>query len=294
MTDDRPLASIHSDTLSAQIDPLGAQLYSLKDANGRDLLWNGDPSVWSGRAPLLFPIVGALEDGRYRLGAKTYALAKHGFARRSLFTETGATESSVALRLAASAETQESYPFDFELDLTFSLSGPTLTMAASVRNLGESVMPASFGFHPALRWPLPFDRPRAGHRIRFEKDEPAPIRRINGDGVVVPEGFPTPVMGDRLALADDLFVDDALIFDALKSNRLTYGADDGPQLEIAFPNTPYLGIWTKPGAGFICIEPWHGIADPVGFDGDIRTKPGIFEVAPGSSYAISMSITLRP
>jgi galactose mutarotase-like enzyme len=294
MTDDRALTAIRSDALSAEIDPLGAQLFSLRTADGADLLWSGDPAWWNGRAPLLFPIVGALEGGQYRLGDKTYALAKHGFARRSLFSWVETTESSVVFRLAANPETLATYPFDFELDLKFSLSGSTLTMRASVRNLGEVSMPASFGFHPALRWPMPFGQPRAEHSLEFEKDEPAPIRRINPDGVVIAEGFPTPVQGDRLELIDDLFVNDALIFDALRSQKLRYGGKDGPHLEVAFPDTPYLGIWTRPGAGFICIEPWHGIADPAGFDGDIRTKPGIFEVAPGSTYDIAMSITLRP
>ena len=121
-------------------------------------------------------------------------------------------------------------------------------------------MPASFGFHPALRWPLPYGNARAGHAIHFE-EEPAPVRRLDAEGLVRPDSFPTPVIGHDLALRDDLFTDDALIFDALQNRRLRYGAESGPQIEIAFADTPYLGLWTKPGADFICIEPWHGIAD---------------------------------
>ena len=153
-------------------------------------------------------------------------------------------------------------------------------------------MPASFGFHPALRWPLPYGRPRADHRLRFDRPEAEPIRRINHEGVVKPQPYPTPVMGAELKLRDDLFVDDAVIFDPVESQSVRYGASEGPQLRVDFPDTPYLGVWTKPGADYICIEPWHGIADPEGFHGDFRDKPGVFEVAPGANRRMTVSITL--
>jgi galactose mutarotase-like enzyme len=101
------------------------------------------------------------------------------------------------------------------------------------------------------------------------------------------------VTGRDLAPRDALFEDDALIFDALRGHGLTYGGPEGPRLRLEFPDTPYLGIWTKPGAGFLCLEPWHGIADPAGFEGDFRAKPGVFEVAPGEARRIAMAITLE-
>jgi galactose mutarotase-like enzyme len=294
MTDSaRDLASIASESLSAEIDPLGAQLFALRDEKGRDLQWGGDPAVWTGRAPILFPIVGMLQDGRYRVDGETYALPKHGFARHMRFDLVEKTPSSATFRLKADAETRAVYPFEFELDIAFTVSASTLTLKASVRNLGDGSMPASFGFHPALRWPLPYGGERSSHTIRFEHDESAPIRRINAEGVVTPEEHPTPVVGREMRLRDDLFTDDAVIFDQLKSRRLRYGAPDGPHLDIAFPDTPYLGVWTKPGAGYICIEPWHGIADPEGYSGDFRDKPGVFEVEPGGVYECRMSITLH-
>jgi len=284
------LTTIASEHLSADIDALGAQLYALRDTEGRDLQWDGDPAFWTGRAPILFPIVGMLEGGRYRLDGQTYAMPKHGFARRKPFTLVEAGPASATFRLSADAETRAAYPFEFALDLRFTVDAATLGITAKVRNLGQTRMPASFGFHPALRWPLPYGRPRAEHRLRFAHDEPAPIRRITTDGVVMPETFPTPVQGRDLILRDELFTGDAVIFDQLQSRTLRYGAAEGPHLEISFPDTPYLGVWTKPGAPYICIEPWHGIADPLGYAGDVRDKPGVFEVAPGSSVEISMSI----
>jgi galactose mutarotase-like enzyme len=161
-----------------------------------------------------------------------------------------------------------------------------------VKNAGDAVMPASFGYHPGFRWPLPFGRARASHFIEFANDEPAPMRRLDADGLLMPQPQPTPISNRRLSLSDELFQDDVIIFDEIRSPSVIYGAADGPRLRVSYPDTPYLGIWTKPGANFICIEPWHGIADPEGFSGDFRAKPGIFMVAPGSATPMRMAITL--
>jgi galactose mutarotase-like enzyme len=234
-----------------------------------------------------------LVDGRYRLGETVYALPKHGFARHSLFEVVERAPSFATFRLSASAETLKVYPFAFELDLSFAVNGAALTITASVKNRGEAPMPASFGFHPALRWPLPYGQTRADHGLTFPEDEAAPIRRIDRGGVVTPDAQPTPVEGRHLLLKDELFQDDAIIFDRLNSQSVVYGAPNAPKLDVAFPDTPYLGVWTKPGAPYICIEPWHGIADPQGFHGDFRQKPGVFEVAPGAARLITMSISLK-
>jgi galactose mutarotase-like enzyme len=293
MTDPGALISLASEALSAQIDPLGAQLTTLRDAQGRDLLWNGDPAVWNGRAPILFPIVGSLAGGRYRLEGAAYELPRHGFARRKAFAAMAATATSATLRLSADAETRAVYPFEFQLDLVFALAGGALTVTAHIRNLGERPMPASFGFHPAFRWPLPYAQPREAHVVRFDQMESAPIRRLDAEGLVAPTRVPTPVRGRDLVPHDELFADDALIFESLRSRGLSYGAPEGPRIRLEFPDTPYFGVWTKPGAGFLCLEPWRGIADPEGFDGEFRAKPGVFEVSPGQERLIAMTIRLE-
>lgn len=283
---------LRSSGLLAEISTLGAELRRLATPRGDELLSDGDPAFWTGRAPILFPIVGALRDNAYRLDGVRHAMAKHGFARRSTFAVVEAEPDTALLRLSASPKTRVAYPFDFQLDIRFSLSEAVLTVEATVSNLGQAPMPASFGFHPALRWPLPFGRPRAEHRIVFEQDEPAPIRRIDAQGLLTPEPRPTPVRGCTLDLRDDLFTDDALIFDRLASRSASYGAESGPRIEVAFDGLTLLGVWTKPGAAFICIEPWAGLADPEGFDGDFRDKPGMMEVAPGSSRRFQMTLAL--
>ncbi|MDP9084486.1 MAG: aldose 1-epimerase family protein [Pseudomonadota bacterium] len=283
---------LRSDDLTVEIDPLGAQLSTLRDRAGRDLLWNGVPSVWGGRAPLLFPIVGALAGGSYRLGTKIYHLPRHGFARGKLFHLWDSTSSSAVFRLTADETTLPVYPFRFELDVRFALFGPTLSVSATIRNVGDGVLPASFGYHPAFRWPLPFGGDRASHFIEFEHDEPAPIRRLNADGLLTAERHPTPVVHRRLVLADTLFQDDVMIFDAIRSRSISYGTENGPKIRLNYPDAPLLGIWGKPGANFVCIEPWHGVADVVGFTGDFREKMAVFTLSPQATLAANMSITL--
>jgi galactose mutarotase-like enzyme len=288
----RPWLSIASKEISAQINPLGAQLSRLTDSDGRDLLWDGDPAVWSGRAPLLFPIVGVLAGGAYRLGSASYRLPRHGFARDKPFEVVDAGSTSATFTLQADGATRQSYPFNFELQVCFEVSGATLTVTSRIYNPADSNLFASIGYHPALRWPLPYTAPRASHFIEFECDETAPIRRIDGAGLLTPTLHATPVAKRRLALCDALFADDVLIFDQLRSRSVLYGSQPGPCIRVDFPDAPYLGIWTKPGAQFVCIEPWHGITDPVGFAGDFTRKPGVFAVQPAQQFSTRMTITL--
>jgi galactose mutarotase-like enzyme len=288
----KPWVQLSSTDLHVEVNPLGAQLSVLRDRAGRDWLWDGNASIWAGRAPILFPTVGEVAGGSYRLGAQSYRLGRHGFARGKLFEVVSTTAAQATFRLKTDPTTLEIYPFPFEFDVRFEVSGPKLSVTASVRNPGSANMPASVGFHPAFRWPLPFGRARAAHFIEFEQDEPAPIRRLTSAGLLSPVPHPTPVVGKRLMLEDALFQPDVVIFDQFRSHRLTYGAQDGPHLEVAYPDATYLGIWTKPGAPFVCIEPWRGIADPEGFAGDFTTKPGVFSVPPGGTESISMTLKL--
>lgn len=302
---DREMVRIGNGTLSAAINPFGAELSHLEDAQGRELMTDADPAFWSGRAPILFPIVGAVNGNVIRVDGRKYPMNKHGFARRSLFEVVEQTAASATLRLRDSEETRAVYPFAFALDLTFALDGATLMVTAALSNAGEGPIPAQFGFHPAFAWPLPFGHDRASHRIVFEHDEPGGLRELTGDGLIMPEERPSPlhagagdtpepgsVAGRELVLRDELFEADALIWDQVRSQCVRYGAPEGPWLDVAFPDTPKLGIWTKPGAHFVCIEPWHGIADPQGYDGEFRDKPGVFVVARGDTWRTVMRISL--
>lgn len=279
---------ISSPALRAEISPLGAELVRLQDSTGADLLWDGDPAFWTGRSPLLFPMVGRARGDRITVAGRTYDLGQHGFARTSTFTAVRSDAASCTWRLEASEATRQLYPFAFRLDVTYRIDGATLHMEAEVTNTGDTTLPASFGFHPALRWPLPYGKPRAAHEIVFEKDESAPIRRPV-DGLLSAAQFPTPVRDRRLPLSDALFEAGALIFDTLASRSVVYGE----AIRVDFPRMPHLGIWTKPGAGYVCIEPWQGYASPEGFDGDFADKPGMVPVAPGATESFAMSISVE-
>jgi galactose mutarotase-like enzyme len=283
---------VSSGALTARVNPLGAQLSTLQDPSGRDLLWDGNPVFWNGRAPLLFPIVGTLAGGVYRVAGKTYALPRHGFARGKRFEVLSVSSAEAVLRLKADAETLEVYPFHFQLQVHFEIRHSTLMVTARVRNDGDMPMPASFGYHPAFRWPLPYGAARALHAINFDLEECAPIRRLDAAGLVTPIQYPNPVRARRVLLADELFKDDVVIFAPVRSQALSYGADAGPRIALQFPDTPFLGLWSKPGAPFICIEPWHGMSDPVGFTGDFTEKPGVFIVPPDAQRELKMEITL--
>jgi galactose mutarotase-like enzyme len=277
--------------LSAELNPQGGELWSLQDAAGRQLMTDADPAFWTGHAPLLFPIVGALNGGVYRLDGQEYALPQHGFARRRSFETIEQGPDHVRFRLTDDAETRAAYPFAFALEPSYVLDGVTLAIDVTVTNRDTRDMPVSFGFHPAFAWPLPYGGTKQDHRIRFEQDEPAPLRQLIAGGISL-EPRPSPLDGRDLMLRDDLFTADALIWDRLESRSVRYGRPEGPWLDVAFPDTSMLGIWTKPGARFVCIEPWHGIADPVGFDGAIWDKPGIERLRPREAQTFSMRVSL--
>lgn len=288
MTD---LVTLVSDELSADVAAHGAELVRLDDAVGNPLLWNGDPAFWNGRAPLLFPIVGGLRGGAFRHRGRRYPLPRHGFARHSTFTLVDRGTAHATFRLEASDATRAVWPFDFRLDVTHALAGATATVTAAVTNLSDEPMPTAFGFHHAFRWPLAGAGPSAAHVVRFAAPEPAPLRRLDADGLIMAEPRPTPVIGDTLRLDDALFADDALVFDRLASRSLTFGTD-AVHLRVDFPDMPHLGIWTKPGAPFLCLEPWQGFADPADRDDEITAKPGSLLLAPGETRRFAMAVSL--
>ena len=281
--------TIGSDRLTARINPLGAELSSLTDAAGRELMTDADPAFWTGRAPLLFPIVGRLNGDTLRVDGRDYPMKQHGFARHLPFVVEETSADRAVFVLTDSDETRAQYPFAFRLEVAFTVTAASLAIDVAIANPADIPLPASFGFHPAFAWPLPFGSPRAEHRITFAADEPAPIKRLE-DGLIAGDRA-SPLHGRTLPLADALFADDALIWDPIVSRSLSYGGAAGPCLTVAY-DAPHLGIWTKPGARFVCIEPWHGHADPAGYTGDLRDKPDVFTVPPGGTRRIGMSVTL--
>lgn len=293
MSDD--LVIIGNGVLTARINPFGAELWSLTDAAGGEYMTDADPAFWSGRAPLLFPIVGALSGDTLRLDGREFSMPKHGFARRSAFAPVHAEGAEARFRLTDSPDTRAVYPFGFVLEMSFRIEGMTLRMEASVFNPNADALPFSFGFHPAFAWPLPGGFPKQDHKLVFEKAESPTLRQLNrNSGELSPSFVPSPANARELPLSEDLFRNDALIWDVFESKSLTYGTDGGTCLDIAFPDTTSMGVWQVPGARYICIEPWQGYADPEGFAGDFREKPGVVLLDPGATRSFRMDVTVNP
>lgn len=286
------MIEIGSDALAVSINPHGAELSSLRDAEGREWMTDGDPAFWSGRAPLLFPIVGRLNGDRYRLGGREFGLPQHGFARRQRFEVIEAGADRAHLRLSDNDATRAVYPFAFALDARFAVEGDALSIEVTATNTGDVPMPASFGYHPAFAWPLPAGGAKREHVIRFGSDEPGALKGLSADGLIEGERA-SPVAGRVLALDDALFADGALVWNPVASRSVRYESPNGAALEMEFPNAPMLGIWTRPGARFVCIEPWWGIADDAGFNGEIWDKAGMLRLGPGASRGFAMRIRMH-
>ena len=275
--------------LSVEIATLGAELIRLTDIKGRDFLWSGDAAWWSGRAPLLFPMVGAALGNRIKVDGQYFPLPQHGFARRSQFEVVEAGGIRAQLRLGDSGATRAVYPFSFQLDVEFKLDDATLAIVATVSNPGAAELPFSFGYHPAFCWPLP--GASGLHAVEFESTEAAPIHRPVDGGLLSRETYANPFADGALEMAPALFEGGALIFTDLKSRRVKFRGG-AASVEVAFPEMPNFGLWTKPGAPFLCLEPWQGFSAPEGFDDEFAKRPGVVALAPGASRTFAITIAV--
>jgi galactose mutarotase-like enzyme len=279
-TEDR--FTISNGRVTATIKANGAELCSLQDAHGHEVIWQAGPE-WPRHAPILFPIVGRLKGDVLRHRGQSYAMTQHGFARDQRFTWAAQSPSSCALSLQDDDSTRSKYPFAFRLDISYALEHDTLVIGYAITNTGDEMLPASIGAHPAFKWPLVEGGDKRAHSIIFDAAEPSPIRRLDG-GLLLPGSEPSPVQGGALALSESLFTRDAMILDHPASKALSYSGPGGPTINIAWEGFRELGIWSKPsGAPFLCIEPWHGYASPVDFDGEFADKPGVMHIDAGDT-----------
>ncbi len=272
--------SISGPGLRATIARKGAEIVQLGDDQGREVLWPGT-APWQRHAPNLFPIVGRLKDDRLRHAGREYRLTQHGFARDRDFHWLEATATGCRLELRDDAATRALYPFQFRFEIAYEAAADGLSVTFTVANPGPDMLPASFGAHPAFRWPLLPGLDKQAHCLTFSHDETAPIRRV-ANGLVHPRGFAPPIRSRHLPLDQTLFDEDAIILDAPASAWLRYTAPGAPVVTVAWDSGfPHLGIWSRRDADLLCIEPWHGMSSPEGFDGDIADKPGIMRIPPG-------------
>jgi galactose mutarotase-like enzyme len=284
---------LHQAGTEATVAALGAELQSVH-LGGRDLLWSAGP-LWPRHAPLLFPVVGGLRDDSLRHRGLTFPMPKHGFARDSVFTWSERTATTCTLELRDDSTTRAAYPFPFRLTVTYALAASGLRMAVALHNPADAPLPASLGLHPAFRWPLVPEIPKTAHRLVFEVEESPSVWRLDAAGLLKPDPQSTPIHGRELALRENLFVEDALLFLEPRSRGLRFEAEGGPSLALTWEGFPHLGVWTKPvpGPAFLCIEPWEGYASPADWDGEFSDKPGSFLVAPGATRQWALTMTVE-
>lgn len=272
---------------TAVIDHRGAELVSLIDDTGREFMWEGNPAYWGKHSPVLFPIVGTLKNNSYRYAGKTHRLSRHGFARDREFALIDRNDHQATFALRSDDETLVGYPFHFELQLTYSLSNGKLTIDYKVFNLNDVVMPFSLGAHPALALPENFE----DYAIVFEHDD-APVSYLL-ENDLISDNTMTLALADRvLPLSYELFANDALVFKKLKSQKLTITKDGKPLLTVDYHGFPNLGLWTKPEAPFLCIEPWFGYADTVDASGELLEKEAMIHLSERGNFETKFSILM--
>ena len=279
--------TIKNATLSATIKHFGAELISLKTNQNKEYIWEGNPEFWGKHAPLLFPIVGTLKNNSFQYEGTNYSLSRHGFARDMGFQLIHSTENSATFTLQSSADTLKVYPFEFELQISYTLEENNLAIAYHVRNKGKCKMPFAIGAHPAFALPNEFEN----YAIAFEKEEDLEYYILEND-LVSNKTERLKVDDKKIPLTYDLFKKDALIFKTLHSKSLTISENENPVLKVHFEGFPSLGIWTKMNAPFICIEPWFGYSDTTESTGDLFEKEGIQILESNGEFQSKYSIEL--
>lgn len=280
--------TLQNQFISATILSKGAELCSLQSkTNGREYLWQADPAHWAKHSPVLFPIVGKLKENSYSHLEKTYSLPRHGFAREMEFLLIEQSESKAVFELCSSAESKVVYPFDFEFRICYHLDQNELHTTYMVKNSGNETLYYNVGAHPAFALPLDF----TNYSLVFPGDSTMTAFELEQE-LICNSTHQIQLEKHSLPLSYSLFKKDALVFKQLDSKLVTLFENNQPLLQVSFADFPNLGIWTKPQAPFICIEPWLGFADTIDANGILTDKEGIQLLAVGEQKTLVFTTTL--
>lgn len=269
--------TVENEFLRVEVAETGAELQSIISKNsGKELLWQGDEKYWARRAPILFPIVGRLKNDTMYFGGKEYSMPQHGFARDLHFKVDQISPEYIELSCQSTPETKMHYPFDWKLNCVFKLEGNILKSSATVTNLSDhDLMYFSIGFHPGFVLPVDENLSYEDYYILFNKDKTAKRWKIEG-ALIGNQEDGDSITDYKVRLTKDIFSIDALVYKNLQSDVITIqNPVTNSELRFSFAGFPFLGIWSKPGAPYICLEPWHGIADSIHHNGDFISKEGI-------------------
>ncbi len=281
---------ISNEFLTVDVSSLGAEMQALDTSDGKSWLWNGDAAFWSGRSPVLFPIVGKAPGDAVMIDGQSYHMNQHGFARRAEFSLASSSDAMCRFELASSPTTKAVFPFEFLLAVEHVLEGRKLTVAAEVSNRDERPMPFGLGFHPAFVWPLP-DAAGQDHIVTLDNQAEPAMARLEG-GLIAPGKLASPFKAGRLVLDHSMFEQDAMIFPEGAGKGLRYGVEGGPSLHFTFENLPNLALWQKPGAPFLCVEPWHGMAAEKDGSKELAKRPYSLTLPPGEVRRFAFTVEI--
>ncbi|GHU71641.1 LACX protein [Clostridia bacterium] len=280
------LVTISNKDISVTISTIGAELQSIRDKDGVERLWQGDPAWWSGRAPILFPVAGGLIEDSYILDGQRYFMPKHGFVRQLDWSVEDVAADSATFMVNAK---DPGFPFDYELRARYTVSGGALKVEYIVSNTGDRVFWYGIGAHEAYSTPEGIE----DYEIVFDEEERLASFPLKGN-FILHEAVTMFEHTKVLPLKYDDFAVDALVFAQLKSHGVTLRSRSHPRtVRVEFtPIHEVLMFWTKPGAPYICIEPWTNAPDFIDHDMQISHKPGCMYLDPGASQTITHTITV--
>lgn len=287
------MISIENEFLKVSVRPQGAEMTSIYNKKTQtEHLWQGDPAVWPWHAPNLFPIVGGLVNNELQVKGNTYHMTRHGFTRESTFSLIESSETYAKFSLPFSEATLAVYPFKFEFQVLYDLSDHDLRVTYKVINQDEETVYFSVGAHPAFQVPFFPNENYEDYYLEFETSEPL-LTHLLSDGLLSDETESVPMDDRKLWLTKTLFDRDALIFKDITSKNVTIRSKNHQQsLSVSFQDFKDLGIWAKPGAPFVCIEPWLGYSDAVGKVTEFKDKEGIKQVEHGHVFEAEFVISL--
>jgi galactose mutarotase-like enzyme len=285
---------IENDYLKIAISAKGAQLSSLYNKGAQiEHLWQADENVWPWHAPNLFPIVGGLVNNQLQVDGKAYTLSRHGFARQSEFELLEASATHAVFQLAANEQTTAVYPYQFAYQVLYDLIDNALRVTYKVINLDDKSIYFSVGAHPAFNIPFNGEGNYEDYYLEFERAEKLDTHLLSTEGYLTNEIQPVDLDGQKLHLTRHLFDADALVFKNIQSKSVTIKSSlNNHTLKVEFPQFKHLGIWAKPGANFVCIEPWLGYADATVPATDISSKPAIQKLDKGHVFEAPFYISI--
>lgn len=286
---------IENEFLKASFKPLGAELCSLVEKEtGTEHVWQANKEVWGRHAPILFPIVGQVENNQYHIGSKIYSLSQHGFARDFPFEITEHVPDKVVFLLKSNEASLKLYPYRFELEIRYSLKTSLLKIEYEVKNIDNQVIYFSIGAHPGFVCPFMADEKFDDYTLRFERKESAQ-RLLFEKGLRTGEKVGYLHGEDTIPISHSLFAKDAIILENLSSKWVDLKNRKGNKvLRFHFEGFPLLAFWThtEKNAPYLCIEPWFGVADVRGANKDYREKDFIEKLDLDEKFSCTYGVEL--